>query len=267
MSSYSVTYENTYITPSSARSLLGLLHPNAAFYPSMLGTVYRTSRIAKAGNLDDVAWANSSQEIIAAFERAGCTFHFENLEGFTGFDGPCVVIGNHMSTLETFALPAMLQPHKDIAFVVKQSLAEYPFFRWVIKATNPIIVGRSNPRDDLKTVINGGVSRLEKGRSVIVFPQSTRSVTLDTQKFNTIGIKLAKHAGVPVVPLALKTDAWSMGNVVKDFGDVIPWKTIRFRFGNPMAVEGNGKNQHAAICDFITSALEEWRDETADSAQ
>jgi len=33
----------------------------------------------------------------------------------------CVFIGNHMSILETFVLPCLIQPHRDVTFVVKES--------------------------------------------------------------------------------------------------------------------------------------------------
>jgi len=47
--------------------------------------------------------------------------------------------------------------------------------------------------------------------SVLIFPQTTRDLRFDPNKFNTLGIKLAKRAKVPVIPVAVKTDAWGMG--------------------------------------------------------
>ena len=52
---------------------------------------------------------------------------------------------------------------------------------------------------------------LKKIISVWVFAQTTRELLLDPKKFNTLGIKLAKRARVPVIPVAVKTDAWGMG--------------------------------------------------------
>ena len=97
--------------------------------------------------------------------------------------------------------------------MVKESLLKYPFFGPVLGSREPIVVGRSNPREDLVAVLEGGEARLKQGRSVIVFPQSTRSSVFDPAHFNTIGVKLAKRAGVPVIPVALKTDAWGNGNL------------------------------------------------------
>ncbi len=122
-------------------------------------------------------------------------------------------------------------------------------------------MGRSNPRADLVTVLEGGEARLAAGRSIIVFPQSTRTPVFDPAHFNTIGIKLAKRAGVPVIPIALKTDAWGNGQLLKDFGPVDVRKTIHFEFGEPMRIEGAGKAEHQRITDFIIDRLGSWNRE------
>ncbi len=255
---YSIVYDDSYHTSEDAGSALRKLFPGMFFYPPLLATIYRAAQLAKRKVFRAQDWAASSQAVVHAFEQVGGRFHFENLSAFIGLEGPCVFVGNHMSTLETFVLPVLIQPHRPVTFVVKQSLLEYPFFKWVMRSRDPISVGRTNPRDDLKAVLEGGTQRLEQGTSVVVFPQSTRSDTLDPVHFNTIGVKLAKRAGVPVVPIALKTNAWGMGRFIKDFGPVRPQLPVHIRFGSPMLIEGNGKEEHQHICDFITQALDEW---------
>jgi 1-acyl-sn-glycerol-3-phosphate acyltransferase len=142
---------------------------------------------------------------------------------------------------------------------VKQSLLEYPVFRHVMRSRDPIAVNRTNPREDLKTVFEGGVERLRKGIALIVFPQTTRTPTFDPAQFNTIGVKLAQKAQVPVVPLALLTDAWGNGKYLKDFGKIDLAKKVYFAFGQPMAIHGRGNPEHEAIIAFITGKLREWR--------
>jgi 1-acyl-sn-glycerol-3-phosphate acyltransferase len=172
-----------------------------------------------------------------------------------------------MSTLETFVLPVIIAPIKDATFVVKQSLVEYPVFKYVMRSRNPITVGRSNPRDDLRAVLEGGVERLKAGMSIIIFPQTTRTPVFAKEQFNTIGIKLAKRAGVPAVPIALRTDAWGNGRHLKDFGRIDPAKTVHFAFGKPLVIKDRGDEEHEQIIDFITGKLDEWaRERQSDSA-
>jgi 1-acyl-sn-glycerol-3-phosphate acyltransferase len=155
-------------------------------------------------------------------------------------------------------LPTVIQPLKRVAFVVKKSLVEYPVFGHLMRARDPIVVGRTNPREDLKAVFEGGVERLRSGISIVVFPQRTRSPLFDPASFNSIGIKLAKKAQVPVVPLALKTDAWANGTLLKDFGRIDPSRPVHFAFGEPQLVQGCGAAEHQRVVEFIRGNLESW---------
>ena len=166
-----------------------------------------------------------------------------------------------MSTLETFMLPGIIRPHRAVTFVMKKSLVTLPFFGAVMRSRDPIVVGRTNPREDLTAVLEGGVERLKKGISIIVFPQSTRTPDFDPQHFNTIGVKLARKAGVPVVPLALKTDAWGTGKKLKELGPIKSGLPVRYKFAAPMDIHGNGREEQAFICDFIGTQLASWRKE------
>ncbi len=139
--------------------------------------------------------------------------------------------------------------------MVKESLIDYPVFKHVMKSRDPIVVGRINPREDFKKVLEGGLKRLNQGISVLIFPQTTRTTELDPKAFNSIGIKLAKKAGVPVIPFALKTDAWGIGRWIKDLGKIDPSKRVRFWFGNPITVRGRGKDEHEAVLQFIMEKL------------
>lgn len=250
---------DAYATPAAAGGPIARLFPTLAYYPAMANIVRRASAAALRGDYPPSAWVRSSLAVVRALERSGVRLRIDGMDHFTRMEGPCVFVGNHMSTLETFVLPAIIQPHRDVTFVVKQSLADYPVFRHVLRSRNPIIVGRVHPRDDLAAVLEGGEDRLRRGISIIIFPQATRSNALDPKTFNSIGVKLARRAGVPVVPLALKTDAWGTGWPCKDFGLIHPHRTVRFRFAAPLAVTGSGKEAQTAVYAFIQNCLAEWR--------
>ena len=250
--------QGSYRTNPDRHSFLGRISPPLAFYPRVFSVIFRAGAKAKRGRYDDEAWQASSLTTVRALEKAGVRFDISGLEYVADQDGPCVFIGNHMSTLETFALPVILLPFKKITFVVKQSLLDYPVFGHVMRSRDPIAVGRTNPREDLKAVLEGGASRLAKGVSLVIFPQTTRVPEFDPKEFNTIGIKLAKRADVPVIPFALKTDAWGNGRLVKDFGRIDPSRTAHFAFGPPLRVAQQGAAEHQQIVRFIASNLRTW---------
>jgi len=252
-------YRNSVYTSSrQPLSWPARLLPSASFYCNLLFIVFKASGMARRGEYDGRAWAESSHDVLREIEKIGVQIEVTGIEHIMAHEQPSVIIGNHMSMMETLLLPIMINPLKDVTFVVKESLLNYPVFKYVMRSRNPVAVGRTNPREDLKTVMTEGVDRLSNGISVIVFPQTTRAQVFDPKQMSSIGVKLAKKADVSVIPLALKTDAWKNGKMFKDFGRIDRGKTARFAFGKPMKVESRGNEEQQAVNDFITEKLNEW---------
>jgi 1-acyl-sn-glycerol-3-phosphate acyltransferase len=251
--------DNVYRTAPRRLSWLTRTFPTPSFYSKFFRIVYRASVKARKGKYGYTEWSYSSHEVLWALESVGVKVEFTGIENIRRLESPCVFIGNHMSMFETTVLPAVIQPIRDVTFVVKQSLLDYPVFRHVMRSRDPIAVTRDNPREDFKAVMEGGVERLRKGISIIVFPQTTRSSTFDPEQFNSIGVKLAARAKVPVVPIALLTDTWGNGRWLKDLGPVDPKKTVYFDFGKPIEIQGRGAEEHQRIVEFIGAKLDKWR--------
>ncbi len=227
-------------------------------YPPVFDIVWRASRKAKRGEYDTAEWVKSSVEIMAVLRASGVDIRVEGLEHVRAEDGPVVFIANHMSTLETFLLPSLIASIKPVTFVVKKSLTTYPIFGHVMRSRDPVTVGRVNAREDYAAVMEGGSARLAAGISMIIFPQAVRSVRFEPENFNTLGVKLARRAGVRVQPIALRSDAWQNGRKLKDLGRLDPSRPVRFRFAPPMPVTGNGAAEHDWIVAYIRACLAEW---------
>ncbi len=259
--------KDRYETPATKIALLARPFPSLWFYCKFMGVVWRYSRVAKRGELDLEAWRMSSLAVIRAMERVGVQISVEGIDHLRRLDEPAVFVGNHMSMLETTLLPGLLLSFLDVTFVVKQSLVEYPVFGHIMRACDPVTVTRTDPRQDMKAVLEGGAARLAAGRSVVVFPQTTRTPTFDPAHFNTIGVKLARRAGAPLVPLALKTDAWENGKVIKDLGRIDRSKRAHFEFGEAMHVHGRGAEEHQVVVEFIQERLRSWGGEVAGASE
>jgi 1-acyl-sn-glycerol-3-phosphate acyltransferase len=254
-----LTTQNNYKSPKTPISWFARKFPTSIFYAKMFLVVLKASKFSKKGDYTSERWIQSSLDIVKALESVGGSFEMQNVATHRQFESPCVFIANHMSILETFVLPCLIQPYRDVTFVVKDSLISYPFFKHVMVSQDPVVVGRVNPRQDLKNVLEEGQKRLNNNISMVIFPQTTRSLSFDTKKFNTLGVKLAKRAKVPVIPIALKTDAWGIGRRFKDFGKINPATPVRICFGEPLYVKGSGKEEHNYIVEFITAKLKSWR--------
>ena len=228
------------------------------FYSRVLKVVVNSNRQVKKKIYNRYNWVASSIGILKATESIGIKVSVKGMKNITSFDGPAVFVGNHMSTLETLLIPSFIQPVKSLVYVIKKELVDFPLFGPVAAARHPIIVGRTNPRDDLKIVMDKGSENLQMGRSVIIFPQKTRSAFFEKDGFNSLGVKLAKKNNVPVIPLALVTDAWGNGKLIKEMGKIDPSKKVYFEFGKPLAVEGNGSEQHLKVIEFIENCFKKW---------
>lgn len=246
------------MTPPGKEALLSrmLLHSRFHCIAGFIAVVLRFWPAARRGAFDFYTWQQAALGVLRAIERSGGRFSITGLANLRTTDSPVVFVANHMSSLETLVPPAFIYPHKKPVFVIKQELLSVPLFGNFVKGC--IAVTRTSPTEDLRQVLNQGAEKIAQGVSVIIFPQASRSVTFDPAKFNTLGVKLARKAGVPVIPFAVKSDFWGNGKIIKDFGPISPKKTIYFEFGQPITVQGNGKQEHEQIVEFIKSRLERW---------
>jgi 1-acyl-sn-glycerol-3-phosphate acyltransferase len=251
-----VSDNDEYLTETGKSKKIFL--PSLRFFAKLVWIIFYSNRDVKKGVYDSFHWQNSSFHILKSLETSGIRMHFTGMNNFRNVNGPVVFVANHMSTMETMILPAMIRPVKKVLYVIKAELARYPLFGPVATAREPIMVGRENPREDLRIVLEEGSKRLQEGKSIIIFPQKTRSAFFDPASFNSLGTKLAKRNNVPVIPVALLTDAWGNGKYIKEAGKLDPSKTVRFSFGEPLYITGNGSGEHQKIIDFISNKLKEW---------
>ena len=230
----------------------------AGYYKDIIGVVFNARKQVLSGVPGFDVVFDSSIKMFNCIEKAGGTISIKGLDFLKKEEGPVVVISNHMSTLETFVFPFVVGSFKECSFVVKRSLVTNPVFGPVMRSLEPIAVDREDPRKDLDVVMKEGVELLKKGVSVILFPQATRDPVFKPENFNSLGIKLAKRAGVKVLPCAIKTDFWENGKLFSTFGNIYPERTVHFEFSEAVEIEGAGKKEHREIIDFIQNRINEW---------
>jgi 1-acyl-sn-glycerol-3-phosphate acyltransferase len=109
-----------------------------------------------------------------------------------------VFASNHQSIYDIpivfLALPLQLR------IVAKDSLGTFPFLGWHLRTTGHLLVDRTNPGAGIVKKM----SRLVQGaRSLIVFPEGTRSVDGTVARFKGGMFLVAIEAGLPVVPVSI----------------------------------------------------------------
>lgn len=260
--------ENNYDTPEhfprSTWEYL-MLGTRASFYLRNFYVFYDSGKSCRANNFSGQTQADNAVKNFRIVESCGGKIHLRGLDNLSRFPGPAIIIGNHMSLLETALMHAFIRPRREFCFVIKRSLLDVPYFGDIMRYLECIPVDRVNPRDDFRAVMEEGKKRVAEGKTIVIFPQATRSEVFDPAQFNTIGVKLARHAGVPVIPMALRTDFLANGRLIKDLGPIRRRNPVYFEFGEPiMEISPSGKAEHARVVEFIRDRVIAWGGKVAE---
>ena len=251
---------DNYQTPSNTpRRWLDklFLGSRVALHGVFVWEIVKARWLVARNQYDRAAVAATSYAVFKIAEGCNGRFHITGLDHIRNLTEPVVFVSNHMSSLEGNIFNCLLLPHLDVTYVIKESLTRYPVFGPVMSSRQPVTVGRTNPREDLQKVLEDGTALLQNGRSIILFPQHTRTPIFNPAEFNSLGVKLAKRAGVPLVPIAVKTDFVTNGRYLRDFGPLDRSKPIHVALGRPFPVE-NSKEAHHQVITFIQNHLERW---------
>ncbi len=220
----------------------------------------RLGQCAQQGKFDRNNQIRYAYKNFSIMEDHGVQFDLSGLEFLSDEDGPFVIAANHMSSIETFVLNSMISPRVDFTFVIKNTLFDAPFFGHAMRAIHAIGVDRKSARDDFKVVMQQGCEHLHNGKSVLIFPESTRQDQFRTENFNSIAVKLARRAKVKIIPLALKTDIMNRGKIFSMIGTLDLSKTIHFAFGKPLEVTAQNEDEvHNTITQFIAEKHDTWQ--------
>ncbi|MBW2063601.1 MAG: 1-acyl-sn-glycerol-3-phosphate acyltransferase [Deltaproteobacteria bacterium] len=108
---------------------------------------------------------------------------------------------NHQSIFDIFALLATLPV--DFKFILKQELMRIPILGFSMRRARYIGIDRENPRSAIRSM-NEAARGLEKGVSVVIFPEGTRSEDGRLQEFKPGGFHLAIRSRCDIVPIAIE---------------------------------------------------------------
>lgn len=124
-----------------------------------------------------------------------------------------VLVANHSSLLDINA--AFAASPSPIVFLSKASVRKVPLLGKLNEMAGTVFVERGN-RDSSENAVNQLTATLKEGRSVLVFPEGTRSQDNAIQPFKKGAFHLAKSASAPIVPMHI-SGTWERlrsGNVL-----------------------------------------------------
>ncbi len=118
--------------------------------------------------------------------------------------GGCVVVANHSSHADTAALLAALPPAARPVF---GAAADYwfdvPLRRFIATSLAGILPVRRAGTGNYTALLAAAGPALRAGRTVILYPEGTRSTDGAIAEFRSGALRLARDCGVPIVPVGV----------------------------------------------------------------
>ena len=124
------------------------------------------------------------------------------IEGLENVDKtkPYVIVINHNSMADIISLYFV---PLNFRWVSKQEVFRIPYIGPMLWMHGDIAIQRGRATESMKKVINDGKMWLDRGVSVAIFPEGTRSKTGEIERFKGGAFALAKEAGVEILPVVL----------------------------------------------------------------
>ena len=107
---------------------------------------------------------------------------------------------NHCSYLDILTLSGFLR--RPFKYISKIEILRIPLIGWAMNFAGHVALRRADRRSQLETY-KAAVSALKNGNSIVAFPEGTRSTDGILQPFKRGPFKMAKDAGVDVIPVAI----------------------------------------------------------------
>jgi 1-acyl-sn-glycerol-3-phosphate acyltransferase len=161
-----------------------------------------------------------------------------------------IFMSNHQSNFDILALFQGI-PRK-FSWLAKEELFKVPVFGHSMARAGYIPLDRgASGRRAMKSV-ERAATLIREGRSVVIFPEGTRTQDGDLLPFKQGGFLLAVKAGVPVVPLTING---SMKINPKNRLELYPG-TIRIVVADPISVNASAAHERDRLVDEVRKAID-----------
>jgi 1-acyl-sn-glycerol-3-phosphate acyltransferase len=130
---------------------------------------------------------------------------------------PQIFMANHQSDFDILIVLAHIPG--QFRWIVKKELFNIPVFGQAMRAAGYIEIDRQNHEKALQSLDQAAL-RIRQGKSVMTFPEGTRSRDGEIKSFKQGTFYLALQSGVPIVPISI------IGS-----GDIMPRRSLKIKPG------------------------------------
>ena len=156
---------------------------------------------------------------------------------------------NHSSFMDFPVLFVAI--NKYLVFVAKKELKKIPIFKSILNISGFIFVDRENPSDAINSLNELKSDIKNTPRSVVVFPEGTRSSSNQLQSFKKGAAILSINTGLPIIPVYImgSFDWWNTKNFRKNFNKIV------VNFGKPIITENKQYEDRENITNSIKKEI------------
>jgi 1-acyl-sn-glycerol-3-phosphate acyltransferase len=166
---------------------------------------------------------------------------------------PYVAVSNHESFADIFLISHLPW---EMKWLSKEAIFKIPIMGWMMRMAGDIAVRRTDRRSRADA-LEACRDRLQKGVSVMILPEGTRSPDGTLLPFHVGAFRLAVDMGLPILPMAVAgtRNAMPKGSLLFNRA------TAEVRVLEPIETAGMGPGEVAALRDRVRTLIGETRDE------
>ncbi len=166
---------------------------------------------------------------ISTYSKLWARLNLAILKGVVGLDhrilgeekrpkGPAVYAVKHQSAWDTLAFNLIVS---DPVFVLKRELYFIPLYGLFLYRSGMIGIDRTAGAKALKQIVRDAKDRVSAGRSIVIFPEGTRTAPGAKVPYQPGVAALYRHLDCPVVPVALNSGLfWGRRSFMKRPGTI-----------------------------------------------
>ena len=156
---------------------------------------------------------------------------------------------NHSSFMDFPVL--FVAVNKYLVFVAKKELERIPIFKSILSISGSIFVNRENTNDAIDSLNELKSDIKNTPRSVVVFPEGTRSNLNQLKSFKKGAAVLSINTGLPIIPVYImgSSDWWNTKNFRKNSNKIV------INFGKPIITENKQYEDRKNITNSIKKEI------------
>lgn len=160
-----------------------------------------------------------------------------------------LVVSNHQSYLDI----ALLFRHLpvNLHFLGKEELRKMPFIGWFMRSMGMVFVDRSDRRKSLISLKKAG-ELITNGKSVMIFPEGTRSKTGKINRFKKGGFFIAQLSNAEILPVKIEgaINVWPRSII-----NIKPG-SVKLTIGKPFTFSEIGEKDLALFANEVHDRVE-----------